>query len=221
MEIAPIVLNDAERLKAVNLDLYDIAIFISRSAVRFGVPALQEYWPIYPAHLRWLTTGPGTARVLSDFGVRAEYPEHHSSAGLLAMKILSEVSGKRVIIFRGKGGRETLADELRKRLAEVDYLEVYCRAQSLTGGAKIRQLLLEDSIKYVCITSGEAMDHLARIASEDSIKDHLTILVPSARVAKRAASLGFLHVVEASGADDVSMYRALKPLLSANVNNVS
>jgi len=57
------------------------------------------------------TVGAGSARALHDYGVsRVIVPQQRfDSEALLALDELQNVSGMRVAIFRGDGGRELLA----------------------------------------------------------------------------------------------------------------
>ena len=54
-------------------------------------------------------------------------PEHHDSEGLIALAALQNVARKNVLIIRGDGGRELIAEKLSDRGASVHYFESYRR----------------------------------------------------------------------------------------------
>ena len=68
----------------------------------------------WPAQLVAFAPGPGTAEALASVGVTdVRIPATtFDSEGLLALPELSAVRGKRIVIFRGDGGREDLGDAL-------------------------------------------------------------------------------------------------------------
>lgn len=111
------ILYDASELPAA-----DIAIFVSRNAVRYGIDAVGEA-------TRIAAIGPATKKAIETAGLSvAIRPDRgYDSEHLLAAPELKDVSGLNVRILRGNGGRELLADTLRERGARVDYLEVYRR----------------------------------------------------------------------------------------------
>ena len=114
-----------------SLDAYDMAIFVSANAVEFGAPP-PERWP---ARIVTYAPGPGTAEALAAVGI----PDAHvpvtslDSEGLLALPSLADVSGKRIVVFRGEGGREFLGNALRARGASVDHVPCYRRVAPQTG----------------------------------------------------------------------------------------
>ena len=73
-----------------------------------------------------LAPGPGTAEALAALGIAgARIPATtFDSDGLLALPELAAPRGKRIVIFRGEGGREQLGDTLRARGATVDYVDL-------------------------------------------------------------------------------------------------
>ena len=101
--------EDRAALERAQRDLacYDFAVFVSANAVEYGVgdPAA------WPPRLIALAPGPGTAAALAAVGVHnvRQPTTTMDSEGLLALPELESVSGKRVVIFRGGGGRELLA----------------------------------------------------------------------------------------------------------------
>ena len=87
------------------LETFDLAIFISPTAVQRALDLLQarRKGRAWPARLQVAAIGRGTARELerSGFpGVLAPAAEADSEA-LLALPALATVAGKRVVVFRG------------------------------------------------------------------------------------------------------------------------
>ena len=108
----------------------DLGIFVSRNAVTWTWKLLGENRGL-PGNIRLLAVGEGTAAELSRAGFDdvAHAGGTSDSEALLQLPELQEerVRGKHVLIFRGMGGRELLADTLRQRGATVEYIEVYRR----------------------------------------------------------------------------------------------
>jgi uroporphyrinogen-III synthase len=201
---AIVILPPANRapLDAVHaaLDRYAIAIFISANAVEYGVPA-PEAWP---AKLLAFAPGPGTAAALAATGIaEARIPAStFDSAGLLALPELRAVAGKRVLIFRGEGGRGDLGDTLRERGADVTYVECYRRAAPATGAAGLSEVLREGRAHALTLTSSEGLDNLCGLLAADDLEKlrRLPTFVPHPRIAMHARGLGFVPV-ETGGAD--------------------
>ncbi|MEO6748340.1 MAG: uroporphyrinogen-III synthase [Casimicrobiaceae bacterium] len=114
------------------------AIFVSANAAEYGVP--QGAWP---AGVAAFAPGPGSASALTDLGVpdAAFPPARHDSEGLLALPALADVAGKRIVIFRGDGGRDVLGEGLRARGALVDYVACYRRAAPTAGADGFAEVL--------------------------------------------------------------------------------
>jgi uroporphyrinogen-III synthase len=182
------------------LDQYDIAIFVSANAVEYGVPA-PEAWP---ARLRALAPGPGTAAALAATGIEnVTIPATtFDSDGLLALPDLHGVAGKRIVIFRGEGGRGELGEVLRARGAKVDYAECYRRAMPATGAAGLSEALREGRAHALTLTSSEGIDNLcALLEAEDARRlRQLPTFAPHPRIAQHARELGF-DTVETGAAD--------------------
>jgi len=201
---AIVILPPANRasLDAVHaaLDQYDVAIFVSANAVEYGVPAPN----VWPAKLVALAPGPGTAAALAATGIaEARIPAStFDSEGLLALPELRDVGSKRVVIFRGEGGRGDLGDTLRARGAEVTYVECYRRAAPATGAAGLSEVLREGRAHALTLTSSEGLDNLCALLDADDLHRlrQLPAFVPHPRIAEHARTLGFVPV-ETGGAD--------------------
>jgi len=179
---------------------YDFAIFISANAVEYGAPDPGKW----PAALVAFAPGPGTAEALAAVGIGgARIPATtFDSEGLLALPELSEVRGKRVLIFRGDGGREHLGETLRTRGATVDYVACYRRAKPECGAAGLTEALREGRVQAVTITSTEGLDNLWALA-DDATRTRwraCPTFVPHPRIAAHARDLG-LAVIETAGGD--------------------
>ena len=214
IEIAP--LADARRALAAmdRLEAFDLAVFVSANAVRMGFRLMYERRPgwHWPSALPAAGVGKGTAQALGAAGVdRVMLPSDTSdSEGLLALPAFNEVLGKRVVIFRGRGGRALLGDTLRERGAEVSSVECYERLMPSSDPAPLLERWQGDEIDAVTVSSGEGLSNLCRLVGEAGAA-HLRatpLFVPHRRVADLARSLGLERICVA-GPDDAEMVRAL------------
>lgn len=138
-EIQPVT-PDPDELTAV--ESADWLVFISPNAVQLGLAAIAAAGQPIPEGTRLAAVGAGTARALREAGraVAAEPAQGGGGAALLGHPDLQALAGRQVVIVRGDGGRETLAEVLTARGARVRYLEVYRRAParlSVTDAAKL------------------------------------------------------------------------------------
>ncbi len=179
---------------------FDYAVFVSANAVEYGVPD-RQCWPVA---LTTFAPGPGTAQALFDVGIgNVRWPESRfDSEGLLALPEFADVRGKRVIVFRGDGGREHLADTLRMRGAQVEYVACYRRARPESGAAGLEEAFADHRIDAVTITSSEGLDNLWHIVGEGTRRAwrEYPTLAPHPRIAVHARAFG-LRVIETAGSD--------------------
>lgn len=206
LSVAPLDVTD-EQLKALNEA--DIVIFISTSAVSHGALTVKSRFP----KARYYAVGDATAQALLALGIGAERSPAHSQAteGLLTLASLADVSGKQVLIVRGRGGRETMAETLRERGAEVSYLEVYRRACPELDGSVLSGQWQGFGIDTIVVTSGEVLENLLNLVPKDSFAwlSGCHIIVPSARVEDRARELGLVRVTNAGAANQAAVLEAL------------
>ncbi len=205
--------RDLNRLKevATRLENFDIAIFISANAVAKGLGWLNRHRISWPAGIRVGAVGLSTASALGKFGVIVDLvpDEKYDSEGLLSLPAMQDISGKRVIIFRGRGGREHLANTLRKRGADVEYAEVYER---LRPNIRLSEQLTRSQrtqIDVIVTTSNEGLENLVAITDADIRKwlFDTSLIVLSQRGAERARALGFNNTIAVApqASDDAIM----------------
>ena len=179
------------------LNQFDLAIFISPTAV---TRALQ-YLTHWPEHLPVAAIGSGSARALQEAGVSQSVIapiEGNDSETLLAMPEILNMAGRRVVIFRGEGGREHLADTLRQRGALVEYAECYRREKP---GADIEPLLT-DRFDAVIVTSTESLNNLREcLGTHWNALQPVPFFVPHARIAEAANKAGVQHAIVSPSGD--------------------
>lgn len=193
----------------------DIAIFVSTNAVNKAMPLIASRYSPFPRQLQIACVGLGTAGALERFGVRATLVPHgrFDSEGLLDLPVLQDVRSKRIVIFRGEGGRELLAQTLRSRGADVQYAECYRRALPGDDVELLLQRWTRGEIDVVTATSVEALQNLFAIVGEAGRAPLLQtpIVVISQRMAATCQELGFVHgPYIASTASDEGMVDAIK-----------
>lgn len=216
IEIEPVSdAGELENLKAqiLNLDRYNKAIFISTNAALLGLEWIDRYWPQLPAGLTAFAVGPGTAAILRQMSWPVFCSERGvTSEDLLALPELKHVQGERIALFRGRGGRELLAETLRDRGAEVDYLELYSRRTPDYTKDSVDTLINRETVGAIVVTSAQILEVLVHLLSDSESVKTLPVIVPSQRVLEQAHLAGFTRVLNAGGAGDDAIMQALLQL---------
>lgn len=193
---------DGERLARAHatLDTYDIAIFVSANAVEYGARSARTW----PAHLATFAPGPGTAEALAAAGIaNARMPvKSWDSEGLLELPELQDVNGKRIVIFRGEGGREFLGNALRARGGSVDHVTCYRRVAPQTGAEGLIEAIRDGRASALTLTSAEGLDNLiAALGTEGrGLLARLPVFAAHPRIAERVREHE-LWAVETAGGD--------------------
>lgn len=198
----------------MDIDLFDVVIAISRNAAEMGLSTMDQYWPQWPLGIDWIAIGPVTAEVMTNAGLDVKIPaEKFDSEGALEMPELTDVAGKKILIWRGVGGRETLASTLRERGAEVIYAELYQRLVPEYSEEEWLQVLVPKPL--LLVSSGQGLEAIA--SQQPKIAERVRgIIAPSRRVAELAGSLGFEKIQIAASAQDVDMLAAVKKWIAAS-----
>jgi len=189
---------------------HDLLIAISAHAVEQADLWLQQHgepWPRMPT----FAVGSATAASWQSCHIAAITPADARSEGLLALPELMAVQGQRVLILRGDGGREFLAEQLRQRGAEVHYGECYRREWPELDGHALCTQWRTVGVDSVIISSGEILRRLLQLIPEQQRHwlDSLQIIVPSHRVATLVAEAGLPAAFVAQGATHAAMVAAL------------
>lgn len=215
LAIEPIHPDVADRQKILDLDRYYAVICVSANAARLGLDLLADFWPQWPLEQHWFAVGPATGEAMSDWGLSVNVAQQGStSETLLADPLLQAVEGQRILILRGEGGREKLADSLRQRGAQVDYLELYRRALPAINPRPLLALLDQPDNPILTVTSGDGLRNLMTLAGNRLNRlQQCPLLVVSGRLAEFARRQGFQTVWQAASAAPADMIAALNRAL--------
>ncbi|TCK16814.1 uroporphyrinogen-III synthase [Thiogranum longum] len=189
------------------LDDFDIAIFISANAVEHALACIlaQRDWPVA---VRIAVIGRRSAEALESFGLQADIcpQEHFNSEGLLEQEALQDVAGQQVLIFRGNGGREYLADSLRERGATVQYVEAYQRSRPAESSTSLVKAWRSGKIDIVQVNSIESLENLFAMLDDEgrALLRDTPLLVVSERMLPVVERMGFTQppVLAANATDD-------------------
>jgi len=212
LEIAP--LSDFTEFNRVISELqnYDWAIFISSNAVENAMPRLIKKG--IPKQLKFAAIGPTTAQSLNAYGIQDTLiPEgRFDSESLLSLPEMHNMQGKKVLIVRGAGGRELLADTLKARGAQVTFAECYQRINPQKDCSVLEQASKENKLHAIVVTSSEAMRNLITLSNNQSWINNVTFCVNHERIAELPAKLG-LKVITAKTSGDEAMIDLLFSLV--------
>ncbi len=159
---------------------FDWIVFASANAV----DAFIERLLAGPNDLRALggvnlcTVGAATAERLAARGLKVDLTpnEYHAEALLQAMGEAADVRGLRILLPHADIGREIVADELRKRGAEVTEVIAYRTVPAepeREGEPDIYRLLLDRRIDVVTFTSASAVRNLVGALGAEQAADLL------------------------------------------------
>ena len=213
LAIGPRPLSEAERQQLRALDQVDTAFFISPNAVQHALDAIDKEGITIPAAMRLACVGAGSEQALAQRGYsKVIRPEStFTSEGLLSRPEFSDMHGRRVIIFRGNGGRELLKQTLQARGAEVNYIECYQRMLPDDDPAPLNQMIENNELDAISVTSSDALRNLLQLTRADlqpRLKK-LPLFVVSPRMNEVANELGFSSIHSSKRATDEEILAAL------------
>jgi uroporphyrinogen-III synthase len=188
-----------------------LLVFVSPNAVEhfFAQRPASAVWPVGTFAA---SPGPGTTRALIALGVPvaqvikpAADAVQFDSEALWATLGTHDWHGARVLIVRGDGGRDWLAEMLRRRGALVTNVAAYRRVPPRFDATESEALgfaLQAPSSHLWFFSSSEAIDNLMQLATAGW--HCASAMATHPKIAERARRLGFARVAEARPAfDDV------------------
>lgn len=166
IEIAPP--RDAAALERAlrALPACHLAIFASPTAVREGLKAVGAW----PAQVRVAAVGPGTRAALEERGVEPVIAPRSGadSDALLAEPELQDLRGRRILLFRGEAGRDSLPRQLATRGAEVIHAECYRRAKVRADLGALVARWQGSGVDAVTAFSAGALENLFELLPADA-----------------------------------------------------
>lgn len=179
------------------LEGFDLVIFVSPTAVQCALSKIEA------RDFRAAGVGAGTKRELQAHGVLHVLApqEGADSEALLELPELQRPQGQRILIVRGEGGREVLAETLAARGAVVEHFECYRRVAPRTDPAFLLAAWDRGEIDAVTVSSSQALENLlailgaARLGGKPLFANH-------ARVAERARAASIGKVIVAGPGDE-------------------
>ena len=219
LETEALAETPAQRATILDLDRYNAVIVVSKPAARLALGLIERHRARPATGPRWFSVGAATAQLLDQYlqphGLQASCPsEGDDSEALLALPQLDEalrVPSPRVLIMRGEGGRELIAETLRQRGVTVDYLELYRRVRPQYPAGTLTRLIVQEHLNALLVSSAQGLDNLCQLAAGAWAElARLPLLVPSPRVAELARAAGARQVIDCRGASAAAVLTALR-----------
>jgi uroporphyrinogen-III synthase len=192
----------------------DIVICVSQAAVAFSQHLITQQGGQWPNKATYLAIGQKTAQLLSKQIQQAvNYPEISDSEHLLALPQLRFVHSLTILILRGVGGRELIAEQLRAKGANVIYGEVYERKPIALMTEHLVQQWKKENVDQLIVTSHHQLEYLVSQCNmvDTSWLFSLKLYVPSQRIVQEAIRLGFQTAINVGSASNQDLVAALQP----------
>lgn len=212
VEIKPLADRRALATSLGVLAEFDLIIFSSSNAVRFGAMLLEQQRDLPLAAI-----GPATARALNQAGYRVavQPTAGFDSESLLLHPRLHSVAGARILLIKGSDGREFLQNELARRGAQMTIADVYRRERPHPSSADLGALeahFAAGEIQVITATSVDIVRNLLELATP-ALRvefERAQWVVPGARVAASLRERGLSGpVLEAQSAEDQALVAAI------------
>jgi uroporphyrinogen-III synthase len=211
LDILELPISDIEKQYILSLDQYQYVIVISQHAAKIGLELIDNYWPQFPVEQTWLAIGLKTFSLLCTENIKLISPEKDlTSETLLKLPQLHKVKDQKVLILKGKEGRQTLAQVLSKRGARVDSIELYKRVCPSYTDEQIHAALIKFQANYIVALSGETLLNLISLCEENNIDlSSKTFIVPSHRVANMAYEHNFKSVLIPANLKPIDLIKSI------------
>lgn len=189
------------------LDEFDWLVFSSTNGVSFLLERLclpkggdpQRVNELLPAGLKLAAIGPGTAKELEKFQLRADFVPREHRAEALAQGLAAEARGKRFLLARASRGRQVLRERLAAAEAIVEEVVVY-QSRDISsenpGIMKVSAELAAGRIDWVTVTSSAIARSIARLFGDKLRRAKLASISPI--TSGVLGELGYEPAVEAS-----------------------
>ncbi|RKP44964.1 fused uroporphyrinogen-III synthase HemD/membrane protein HemX [Trinickia fusca] len=240
--IAPVEDDTALCAAFAALSAYALVVFVSPNAIDRAFAQAPCAWP---AAVPIGVVGPGSVAALARHGIAApdfqvicpaanghaqDDPDVRFDSEALFAALQAQLGehafdGKPVLIVRGDGGREWLADRLREAGATVQAVAAYRRivpAPAEQDWARVRTLLAGAPHAWGwVVTSSEGVRNLhalarAHLTEADFARlAHVPFVAPHPRIAETARALGF-DSITSSGPGDARIAAALRALSASS-----
>lgn len=197
----------------INITHLDWLIFVSKESVRQALKhGIIDRLRDQP-HVKCAAVGASTARLLQSLHIHTISPRDWSSEGLLAQDEFLQVTGKRIAIVRGEGGREHLEKVLEERGAESVSLILYQRKMPDVDMRPYFDSLKSDKINVIVCTSGTGIRNLVQLFGEDywPYLRKVPLLVVSERLKMLAEYLGFQTICQSRNASTDAIIASIDP----------
>jgi uroporphyrinogen-III synthase len=212
IEIKPLAQRGALAARLGAAENFDLIIFTSSNAVRFGAALLDQRRDLALAAI-----GPATVRALNQAGYRVavQPTAGFDSEGLLRHGKLQHVAGNRILIIKGEGGRDLLQQELARRGAQVTVADVYRRERATPAPDDLAALEADfaaGAIHVITATSAEIAANLLALATPALRGEFERVhwVVPGARVAQSLHERGLsAPLLQADSAEDQDLVDAI------------
>jgi uroporphyrinogen-III synthase len=212
IDIRPAATTQDIKLEVGAIEAFDLVIFTSANAVRFGSALLDQRHDLTLAAI-----GPATARALGEAGYRVAVTPAagFDSESLLLHPVLAHPAGRRILLIKGMHGRNLLETQLAERGAQVVVADVYKRERASPNAATLEALEVEfaaGKIQVVTATSVDIAAGLLEIATPALRRGFGRVhwLVPGDRVAAALRERGVSGpILKASTAEDQDLVAAI------------
>jgi uroporphyrinogen III methyltransferase/synthase len=157
----------------LRLNSFDWLVFTSANGVRFFIRRIfQTGFDIRQlGHIKIAAIGPGTAKALEEFGIKADLiPQKYRSEDL-ANALAEHVKGKKVLLARADRGRTVLKDELDPIADEVVQVPVYHNADADSIPEEVLQEIRNNQVDWVLLTSSAIARRFAAMLPPDEAQN--------------------------------------------------